>query len=334
MSRTSGRNHLFGIEIDEVSSVDRPASQLGLIAIAKAAGREDGMADENEGQMAFDIPADVAHGDTVVAEDGSEYVYLEVDEDGNPLELEGVDTAALLEGSDEVYDLSGADEEDEALDYADPATVGKAALDVLGQARKLGAAGVKYAKQNPAKAAAAAGAAGLAGGGAYMVAKKSAGTSVLEELSKAVTEEDRNRIVAKMAEDQDRLGRENDELRKAFEDERDARLTEAFIAKAAEYELPVEPEVFGPILKAIVEVLDEDEINVLDTVLASKGVAMDELGFTGGASNSGVLDEVSGLAAELVGKAAGGVTTEQATTALFEHNPGAYDAYLAEQMGR
>lgn len=167
-----------------------------------------------------------------------------------------------------------------------------------------------------------------------MTTRKSLGTTVLEELSKAVTSEERDRIVAKMADEVEITKAENEELRQAFEEERDIRVTEAFVAKAAEYELPVEPAVFGPILKAIAEVLDDDQLDVLDAVLSSRGVALDELGYAGGATNSGVLDEVNGLAAELVTKAGGSVSTEQASTALFEHNPGAYEAYLSEQDGR
>jgi hypothetical protein len=305
------------------------------------------MADEE--QLGFEIPEDVEHGDTVVTEDGQEFVYLEVDDDGDPLPLEGVDVDALVSDADTVYDLSG----DEAEDYTDEPVGKVSAGTMFSTGRKLALGGRKldpmmsslspsarvghlagraegYARKNPFKVAAGAGAAGVAGGGAYMVAKKSLGTSVLEELSKAVTDEERNQIVAKMAADQEILAQENDELRKAFEAEQDARMTEAFIAKAAEYELPVDPEVFGPILKAMVEGLDEDQIEVLDAVLASRGIPLDEIGLAGGASSSGVLDEVYGLAGELVGKAAGGVTTEQATTALFEHNPDAYEAYLAE----
>jgi len=168
-----------------------------------------------------------------------------------------------------------------------------------------------------------------------MEAKKSLGTEVLEALSKAVTDSDRDEVIAKALDEVEITKAENAELRSMLEEERDIRVTEAFIAKAAEYDLPVPPETFGPILKSIAEALTDEELEVLDEVLSSRGVNMfDELGFAGGASNSGVLDEVNGLAAELVGKAAGQITPEMATTAIYETNPAAYDEYLAEQNGR
>jgi hypothetical protein len=333
---TSARNRLFDLDVDEVSSVDRPANQLGLIAIAKALHpQEDGMSEQTD--TLFEIPEGVEHGDTVTTPDGQEFVYLEVDDAGDPLPLEGLDVGELISNAETVYDV-GAD-----VDEPEPAEapVGKADLGLLRSAsaagRRLPGQVKEFVQKNPKKAAAIGGAAagaGVAGGGAYMVAQKSLGTQVLEELSKAVTSEERDKIVAKMADEVELTKAENDELRKAFEEERDIRITEAFVAKAAEYELPVPAETFGPILKAIAEVLDDSQLEVLDTVLSSRGVPMDELGYAGGASNSGVLDEVSGLAAELVGKAAGSVSTEQAMTALFEHNPGAYEQYLAEQDGR
>ena len=164
-------------------------------------------------------------------------------------------------------------------------------------------------------------------------AKKSAGTEVLEALSKAVTEDERNEIVAKMADDLAQTQAENAEIAQALEDEREIRVTKAFVEKAAEYDLPVDAEVFGPILKACAEVLDDEQLAVLDEVLASKTL-YDEIGFGGGALPASSFDEVVGVAGEIVGKAAGGLTIEQATAAVYEANPGAYEAYLAEQSGR
>jgi hypothetical protein len=362
------KHRLFGLEIDEVSAVDRPANQLGLISIAKALG------DPEEGAMSEAAVEDVltdapfTHGQELVDDEGNEFIYVELDENDEPLPLEGVDLSGVTVEADDVV---------EPADDQEPAEVGKAVdlsrLRELGSTmntgRKMGAGGIKgrrtrtvlshsgdkagvaahdagvrvgegqrWMRKNPGKTAAVgATAAGLAGGGAYMEAKKSLGTTVLEALSKAVTDDDRDQVIAKALDEVEITKAENAELREMLEGERDIRITEAFVAKAAEYSLPakVTPEVFGPILKGIAEVLTDDELDVLDEVLSSRGVDIyDELGFTGGASNSSVLDEVSGLTAELVGKSAGTITPEMASTAIFETNPAAYDEYLAEQNGR
>lgn len=161
---------------------------------------------------------------------------------------------------------------------------------------------------------------------------KSLSDSILEEFSKAVTDRDREQVIAK-AMKQVELAQEEARVAKEWaEKEHDARVTEAFISKAAEYNLPVAPEVFGPILKALAETLDAEQLDVLDNIFNSVGDALyNEVGYVGGGSNSSVLDQVDALAAEYVGKS--GSSREQALTAMFEANPSAYDAYISE-MGR
>jgi len=145
---------------------------------------------------------------------------------------------------------------------------------------------------------------------------KSLSSAVLEEFSKEVeTAQEEARIAKAWA-----------------EQEHDARVTEAFISKAADYNLPVAPEVFGPILKAMAETLDEEELDILDNIFNSVGDALyQEVGYMGGGSNSNILDQVDALANEFVGKS--DYSHAEATTAMFEANPEAYDAYLSE-MGR
>jgi hypothetical protein len=338
MSRPMRR--LFDLEFDEVSAVDRPANQHGLISIAKSLGEdtseEGGMTTlyaENGAPVTED---ELVHGQVYVADDDQEYVFLE---DGQPLpeDIELVeDEGEQPEAEDDVEkgwlsDLVGQGKRVAAGGRAGLAgrTVGESQSGAVKAANAMG-------RHPKTTAAAGAGAAGVAGGGAYMLgrsepASKSLGDTVLEQLSKAVTDADRDQIVAKMADELGDARKQNDEIAKALEEERDIRITEAFIAKAAEYNLPISPARFGPILKSIATVLDDEDLEVLDELLSSVGTALyEELGFTGGASNSGVLDEVYGAASELVGKAAGSVSFEQATVAMFETNPGAYEAYLAE----
>ena len=161
---------------------------------------------------------------------------------------------------------------------------------------------------------------------------KSLSDSILEEFSKAVSDRDREAVIAK-AMKQVEIAQEEARIAKAWaEQEHDARVTEAFVSKAAEYNLPVAPEVFGPILKALAETLSEEQLDVLDNIFNSVGDSLyNEVGYVGGGSNSSVLDEVDALAAEYVGKS--DLSREAATTAMFEANPAAYDAYIAE-MGR
>lgn len=247
-----------------------------------------------------------------------------------------------LEHGDVVYDESG-NEYVFMEDGADESPVGKSWMSELGDnaahAMRRGSRRANvYAARNPKKAVAgaAAGGVGVGAGGsiAYGEMKKSLGDQVLEELSKAVTEADREEVIAKALDRVSELEEANWEISKALEAEQDARIAEAFISKAAEYNLPVDPVDLGLILKSAAEVLTDEQLEVLDELFNAVGDALyEEIGFQGGASNSGILDEVNGYAAELVGKSAGNLSLEQAAVAMFEANPGAYDAYINE-MGR
>jgi hypothetical protein len=311
---------LFDIEIDEVSIVDRPANQHGLISFAKSAH---GMTEESGmtaiyNEAGYAVSEDqLEHGDVVYDEAGNEYVFMEEPVGKNAA------TDAVREWGQRAVERAGHAEAFAPHGAKARRAAGRAAI---------------FTANNPKKAALYGGGAlaGVGAGGsvAYGEAKKSLGDQVLEELSKAVTEADREEVIAKALDRVTELEDANWEITKALEAEQDARITEAFISKASEYNLPVDPVDLGLILKSAAEVLTDEQLEVLDELFNAVGDALyEEIGFQGGASNSGVLDEVNGYAAELVGKSAGSLSLEQAAVAMFEANPGAYDAYLNE-MGR
>ena len=158
---------------------------------------------------------------------------------------------------------------------------------------------------------------------------KSLSASILEDFSKAVTEKDREAVIAKAMNEVSKAQEIAKQAIAYAEAEHDARMTEVFISKAAEYNLPVSPEVFGPILKSLAEALSEDQLEVLDNVFNAVGDALyNEIGYVGESSNSSVLDQVNALAGEYVGKS--DVSHAQAMVALLESNPSAYDAYISE----
>jgi len=290
---------LFDIEIDEVSVVDRPANQHGLIAFAKndEGFNEEGQVPEVYDEVGESVDIDVLeHGDVVYDAEGNEFVFVE---DGDV--EKGAGQAGARFGSN-------AEEAAEAF--------------VRSRKRKLAAG-------------AAAGGTGLAGAGygagryRSQHMKKSLGDSVLEDLSKAVTDYDREMVIAKAM---DEVEIAKAQAAEAFEYAaaiEDARIEDAFISKAAEYNLPVSPEVLGPILKSIAETLTDEELDILDELFASVGDSLyNEIGYVGDTANVSVLDTVDGLAQEFVGKS--DVSYEQAYSAMFEANPSAYDAYLSE----
>jgi hypothetical protein len=309
------------MEFDEVSSVDRPANQHGLIAISKSlinqTIEEDSVSElysESGDQVSEDL---LEHGDVVFDNAGNEYVYVIEDELDDEDDVEKSWEEVIARGT-------------------------KAANDVKARAKSGYDATREMVKRNPRKTAAVAavaGGAGVAGGGAYMKGRdsnmeKSLGDAVLEQLSKAVSEADREEIIAKALDEVEVAKAQAMAAQEELAWLQDERITDAFISKAAEYNLPVSPEVFGPILKAAAVVLDDEQLEILDHVLAAAGEALyDEIGFAGGAANS-IFDQVNGYAYDMVEKSAGDFSLEQASTAMFAANPDAYDAYISEQNGR
>jgi hypothetical protein len=294
---------LTDIEIDEVSVVDRPANQHGLIAFSKS---QTGDGSEYEGgtmppdaDVIYDVDGDevdpglLEHGDVVYDDAGNEYVFVE-------------------------------DENEEPVEKGVPAPLSHGLTGLAMRGQQAG----QHIKRNKWAYGGGAGAAGLAGTG-YALTKKSAGDTVLEALSKAVTEDDRDEIIAKAMDEVEVYKAQTEEMSKALEYEQDLRLTEAFISKASEYNLPVSPAVFGPILKSIAEALTDEELDVLDAIFEAIGDALyDEVGYVGDTDNGSVVDMVDAYADELVGKS--DLSHAEAAVAMYSAHPEAYEAYLAE----
>jgi hypothetical protein len=313
---------LTDIEIDEVSVVDRPSNQHGLIAFSKALGAgstpEEGTMPP-DADVIYDVDGDevdpglLEHGDVVYDGEGNEYVFVE--EDAEQRQPEPVGKA--------VNPLKAA-----RAGFRNPNSV---APGIVGDKAMLAGQHVGRNKKAYGTAAALTGA-GALGGTAYGLSKsdtKSAGDTVLESLSKAVTDADRDEIIAKALNEVEVYKAQADQMAEALAQEQDIRLTEAYISKASEYNLPVSPSVLGPILKSIAEALTDEELDVLDALFEAIGDALyEEVGYVGDTDNTSVVDMVNGYADELVGKS--DMSHAEAAVAMYSAHPEAYEAYLAE----
>lgn len=305
---------LTDIEIDEVSVVDRPANQHGLIAFSKALGAgstpEEGTMPP-DADVIYDVDGDevdpglLEHGDVVYDVEGNEYVFVEEDAE-EPVQKDGA------------FKMFGA-----AAPFLAPK-----------QAAKEAGAHIARNRVAYGTGAGVAGATGLAGYGLGRRNRnanfgKSAGDTVLEALSKAASDDDRDAIIAKAMDEVEVYKAQTQEMAEALAYEQDLRLTDEYISKAAEYNLPVSPAVLGPILKSIAEVLSDEELDVLDALFEAIGDALyDEVGYVGDTDNQSVVDMVNGYADELVGKS--DMTHAEAAVAMYSAHPEAYEAYLAE----
>jgi hypothetical protein len=338
---------LTDIEIDEVSVVDRPANQHGLIAFSKSLAprvrvRKEGSDQEGgtmppDADVIYDVDGDevdpglLEHGDVVYDETGNEYVFVEDDSADEEVgkgvwDAPGKFLAGLKSGRKAIGEAGKAGMS--PTRGAVMANVGDPAA--LGRARTAGVNTASHLARNKKRymIGGGVGAAGAAGAGAYGLSK-SAGDTVLEALSKAATDDDRDAIIAKAMDDVEvykALAQENAE---ALAYEQDIRLTDAYISKAAEYNLPVSPAVFGPILKSIAAALTDEELDVLDAIFEAIGDALyDEVGYVGDTDNGSVVDMVDAYADELVGKS--DLSHAEAAVAMYSAHPEAYEAYLTE----
>ena len=116
---------------------------------------------------------------------------------------------------------------------------------------------------------------------------------VMEELSKAYSDDDRDQVIAKA------LGRveelENAQLhaQEIAKSERDLRLTREYVSKAAEYNVPVAPEELGPVLYRMAETMEYDDCAVIAKALEGAGaMIMEEVGYIGGGDNADVMSQV------------------------------------------
>ena len=154
------------------------------------------------------------------------------------------------------------------------------------------------------------------------------------ELSKALTDADRDEVIAKV------LGQVEDfaEIAKQAEytaaAERDLRLTQEYTEIAKSYNVPVRPTELGRVLKRIAEILPiEDQLVIkkcLDATSASSEL-FEEYGNRGGGDNVDILGQVDALVDGTVYK--GDLTREDVVSKVFDENPDAYDQYLAERRG-
>lgn len=235
-----------------------------------------------------------------------------------------------------------------AAEYGDGSTRGGAFRQQAGMygGRARSAAGGaqeragQYAYLNPGRTAAiGAGSVGAAGAGGYAHHKlrKSYEDSVYSELSKALNDSDRDQVIAKA------LGQVQVAEMRAARAEAIAKsmadtAAEAEYAElAAEYGLPADPARLGPVLKRLAEALPDEDLAELDRVFKAFGAQeelLNQVGLdSGGYSDSPVMDEVSAFAHQVVGKS-DGLSLEQATVAVFENNPAAYDEYVRESSSR
>jgi hypothetical protein len=161
------------------------------------------------------------------------------------------------------------------------------------------------------------------------VRKSAFAQQVLEELSKAYDDKGRDEVIAKALGRVEELEAQQAQAVEIAKSERDLRLTREYISKAAEYNVPIQPEELGPVLYRMAETMSYDDCAVIHKALDAAGSAIfDEVGLIGGGDNTDIMSQVEARAVE-IGKSADPTTI----ASVFDQSPEAYNEYLASRRG-
>lgn len=268
---------LGNLIFDEVSLVDRPANQHGVVVFAKRDTEESGpMGFYTADGQPID-PDDVEVGEKVYDDNGDEYEGTLVDAD-DP-------------------DLVYVDENGNEIDMDD--------YEFEEEGELVGKRDVPLSKV------------------------------FLEELSKAMTDDGRNEVIAKALGRMELIEKRNQDLTYTVSALIDANNRRDFTEIAKNYELPFEADDLGGLLQRLSKSISPEDMQAVDQILTAgseyaKQASLLEIGYAGGQPST-VYDQVAGAAADVVAKSGGGFSFDQAAVAFFEANPDAYDEYESEQ---
>ena len=157
---------------------------------------------------------------------------------------------------------------------------------------------------------------------------KSLGNQVRDDLAKALTEIERDDVISKALENVSKAEQRAEAAEKIAKAERTLRLEREYIAKAAQYSLPIEPETLGPVLMRMAETMSYDDCAVIAKALDATSGIFDELGVQGMGSNT---DPFAAIEAISDGVSKGDGKKEELVEKYFTDNPRAYDEWLADR---
>lgn len=197
------------------------------------------------------------------------------------------------------------------------------------------ATGLKYAGAG-AGVTAVGGGAGYGGAALERRKVRKSADDLRQELSKALTDRDRDEVIAKAFGQIEELAEVAEIAKAAADQERDIRLHQEYFEIAKSYELPnVETNALASALKHMAEALPYEDCEVIGKALQfaaeAQEVLYEEIGSIGGGDNNDVLNMVEAHVDGVVAKS--GVSREELVTEVFMQNPEAYDQYLADQRG-
>lgn len=338
---------LSKMDYDEVSLVDVPANQHALVMITK---RHDEGADMTAPAEFFDPEtlepldeADLQTGDVVMGDDERLYEYTAPEDVDEFAESElvhkgptdefryGLKAGRIMgHGSREA---TGGRKTERASDY----------ISRGGRARRAGARAGFYNATTSGRTKALHGAAATgvvgAGVGAEEGARrhysKSFSSEIAKALAEATSDADRDYVIEEFAKRFEDQQAELDQLAEIAKSERDQRLEAQYIEVAKSMALPEDPDVLGPVLKRMSDVMDKDDVAIIAKLLDSvSGILYEEFGYEGFGpdTGSGDMADAEAAAEARIAKANGQPISKAAgIEQYYAENPDAYEEYMANR---
>ena len=158
--------------------------------------------------------------------------------------------------------------------------------------------------------------------------------SFLSELSKNLEDEETREAISKAQDLVTKANSRAEEAEQIAKAERDIRLHREYVEKARSFRnLPVNPEEFGPVLKALEETLTAEQVEMVTKALKTANDTVANAGFFGEVGKRGIdgyesISKAEGLAVEKAKEE--GITKEEALSKIYDENPDLYDEYVSE----
>jgi hypothetical protein len=241
--------------------------------------------------------------------DGEKENYMDIyDEQGNPLDPDALEIGDVVyDATGDAYEIQADDDTENEVEYEQEPE--------LAVAKSFTSPFTKREQRQPVT--------------------KGFAEGLREELSKALTDRDRDEVINKAFSQIEILSEATEIAKRAAEEERDIRLTQEYVEIAKSYDLPgLNAEQLGETLKHAAEKLSYEDCEVIGKALAfasdAGNVLYEEIGSVGGGDNSDVLAMVNAHVDGYVAKGAN-YSREELVSEVFGQNPEAYDQYLAER---
>jgi hypothetical protein len=152
------------------------------------------------------------------------------------------------------------------------------------------------------------------------------------ELSKALTDVERDEIVSKAFGRVSELEAELKDTRLIAKSEQTIRLEREYVEVAKGYNIPANPSELGPVLMRMAESMSDSDCRVIHKALTTAGSTIfDEVGLIGGGDNADPMAQVDAAIDASIAKSGANISKAEATEAYFLAHPEAYDAFLLEQ---